>query len=406
MNDTADVQFPNDSQHSLQWSAFKPRAIASKPLPLTNFDNPLPFISIAAEHDKRKWENQGALDEHDRKKHVNDARSPSSDGHSSARTCANVQDTTEAKARRKAQNRAAQRAFRERKEKYVHELETKIKHMEQAHKQESDRLLETNQNLMSLIQKLEAEIVHLKSKSVSANTPSMSMNTPESAADNMRSDYSGSPRSEDRIRDPDSMDISTGPLDETSTPSKSSLGSRHCGSGCHTTKDGVSFCEKLKDEVCSSAYERLLSESIFDTSGQVNSSIEPVPIVTSPINSDNMDHSKQKRNKFSTFRRNFLPDSPEDEDSDEYDLTSGTSDAFKHDPHPVTMQPGKQLITCSQVWERLCEHPQFEEFDIDELCVQLKLKAKCSGSGPVIEEDELHEVLEALESKLARDSRH
>ncbi|KAI8582092.1 hypothetical protein K450DRAFT_228987 [Umbelopsis ramanniana AG] len=382
MNDTADVQFTNDSQHSLQWSAFKPRAIASKPLPLTNFDNPLPFISIASDHDKRKWDNQD-------------------------KGFGVEMDTTEAKARRKAQNRAAQRAFRERKEKYVHELETKIKHMEQAHKQETDRLLETNQNLMTLIQKLEAEIVHLKSKSLSSiNTPSLSMNTPESAADNMRSDYSGSPRSEDRIRDPDAMDISTGPHEEASTPSKSNLGSRHCGSGCHTTKDGVSFCEKLKDEVCTSAYERLLSESIFDTSGEVNNSIEPVPIVTSPINGDGMEHSKQRRsNKFSTFRRNFLPDSPEEEDSDEYDLASGTSDAFKHEPHPATMQPGKQLITCSQVWERLCEHPQFEEFDIDELCVQLKLKAKCSGSGPVIEEDELHEVLEALESKLARDSR-
>lgn len=287
----------------------------------------------------------------------------------------------------------------------MHELETKIKHMEQAHKQESDRLLETNQNLMSLIQKLEAEIAHLKSKTISSiNTPSMSISTPESAADNVRSDYSGSPRSEDRIRDPDAMDISTGPQDEVSTAQKSSLGSRHCGSGCHTTKDGVSFCEKLKDEVCSSAYERLLSESIFDTSGQVNNAIEPVPIVTTPIGS--MEHSKDRHNsKFSTFRRNFLPDSPEEEDSDEYDLASGTSDAFKHEPHPVTMQPGKQLITCSQVWERLCEHPQFEDFDIDELCTQLKLKAKCSGSGPVIEEDELHEVLEALESKLAQDSR-
>lgn len=288
----------------------------------------------------------------------------------------------------------------------MHELETKIKNMEKAHKQESDRLLETNQNLMSLIQKLEAEIVQLKSKTISSiNTPSMSMNTPESAADNVRSDYSGSPRLEDRIQEPEAMDISTGQQDDISTTRKSSLGSRHCGSGCHTTKDGVSFCEKLKDEVCSSAYERLLSESIFDTSGQVNNAIEPVPIVTTPINS--MGISKDRHNsKFSTFRRNFLPDSPEEEANDEYDLASGTSDAFKHEPHPVTMQPGKQLITCSQVWERLCEHPQFEDFDIDELCTQLKLKAKCSGSGPVIEEDELHEVLEALESKLARDSRH
>jgi hypothetical protein len=69
MNDTAENSYATDSQHSLQWSAFKPRAIASKPLALTSFDNPLPFINIAADNDKRKWDHQGAMDDHERKKH-------------------------------------------------------------------------------------------------------------------------------------------------------------------------------------------------------------------------------------------------------------------------------------------------------------------------------------------------
>lgn len=308
------------------------------------------------------------------------------------------QTSVEAKARRKAQNRAAQRAFRERKEKYVQELEGKIQQMEQAHKQERDRLLENNQNLTSLIQKLEAEVLSLKKVS-----PAMSDGKEETA----RSSFSGSPQPSDQSSvDREATDVSViredaGRLNKSG--SQRSIGSRYCGTSCRTTKDGISFCAKLKEEVCSSAFERLLSESIFDNSGEVNNAIEPVPIVTTEMSIGlQNDGDPQRGRKFSQFQKKFLIDSNE---NDEYDLSSGTSEAFQHEPHPDTLQSGKQLITCSQVWERLCEHPQFEEFDIEELCAQLKAKAKCSGSGPVIEEDELHEVLEALEFKLLQDNR-
>lgn len=307
------------------------------------------------------------------------------------------QTSVEAKARRKAQNRAAQRAFRERKEKYVQELEGKIQQMEQAHKQERDRLLENNQNLTSLIQKLEAEVLSLKNMS-----PAMS----DGKGDTARSNFSGSPQPSDQSsvgREATDVSVAREDAGLKKSGSQRSIGSRYCGSSCRTTKDGISFCAKLKEEVCSSAFERLLSESIFDHSGEVNNAIEPVPIVTTEMSIGlQNDGNPQRGRKFSTFQKKFLIDSNE---NDEYDLSSGTSEAFQHEPHPDTLQSGKQLITCSQVWERLCEHPQFEEFDIEELCVQLKAKAKCSGSGPVIEEDELHEVLEALESKLLQDNR-
>ncbi|GAB5589847.1 hypothetical protein Unana1_04747 [Umbelopsis nana] len=395
MNDTAIKPLSNETQHTLQWSAFKPRAIASKPLNLTNFDNPLPFISMGPDNDKRKWENRDDDNDNGRKKqHLNGARSPSSDDHSIGSAADMNTTSVEAKARRKAQNRAAQRAFRERKEKYVQELEGKIKQMEQAHKQETVRLLENNQNLMSLIQKLEAEVLSLKNKS-----PSMS----DGKTENGPSIFSGSPLLSDRSRDDEATDDSVVSREDArsnlsgSQEKQQSLGSRNCGSYCRTTKDGISFCTRLKEEVCSSAFERLLSESIFDNSGEINNAIEPVPIVTTPMPIGLQTAGNTRGRKFSTFQKNFLRDSHE---NDEYDLSSGTSEAFKHEPHPDTLHPGTQLITCSQVWERLCEHPQFEEFDIEELCAQLKSKAKCSGSGPVIEEDELQEVLEALEAKL------
>ncbi|KAJ2959754.1 hypothetical protein NQZ79_g4852 [Umbelopsis isabellina] len=391
MNDTATKPILSENQHSLQWSAFKPRAIASKPLNLTNFDNPLPFATINADQEKRKWSNSDDLDETGRKKHQNNSiGSPSSDGHSTDKgSVSEVANSSEAKARRKAQNRAAQRAFRERKEKYVQELEGKIRDMEAAHKEEKSRLLETNHNLMSLIQKLESEIASLKSKSPSFTESSGATKNPLSTRDN-----SGSPHSPENIGENNVARLTPGnnSVTEQDSNSSASLGSRYCGTTCRTTKDGISFCAKLKEEVCSSAFERLLSEHIFDNAGEVNNTIEPVPIVTSPISNDH---------KLSKFQETYGRETKID---DEYDLSSGTSQAFKHDPHPDTLKPGKELITCSQVWERLCEHPQFEEFDIEELCSQLKIKAKCSGSGPVIEEDELQEVLEALEAKLASDS--
>ncbi|KAM3580276.1 DNA-binding transcription factor yap1 [Umbelopsis sp. WA50703] len=321
---------------------------------------------------------------------INSAGSPSSDGQSTGSVTEMAASSTEAKARRKAQNRAAQRAFRERKEKYVQELEGKIKDMEAAHKKETSRLLETNHNLMSLIQKLEAEIATLKSKSPSFTEDSGATKDPS-----LSTRYSsGSPHSPDNIGENNVARLTPGTksVAESDSNSPVSHAKGYCGTTCRTTKDGISFCAKLKEEVCSSAFERLLSEHIFDNAGEVNNTIEPVPIVTSPINSDH---------KFSTFRKGYQG---ETEDSDEYDLSSGTSEAFKHEPHPDTLKPGRELITCSQVWERLCEHPQFEEFDIEELCSQLKTKAKCSGSGPVLEEGELQEVLEALEAKLASDT--
>lgn len=68
---------------------------------------------------------------------------------------------------------------------------------------------------------------------------------------------------------------------------------------------------------------------------------------------------------------------------------------FDHSPHPVTLT-GAKLIPCSEVWDHLSEHPDFDRLDLDTLCEEVKKKAKCSGSGPVIEEEELHQVVQKM----------
>ncbi|OAD66551.1 basic-leucine zipper transcription factor, partial [Phycomyces blakesleeanus NRRL 1555(-)] len=53
--------------------------------------------------------------------------------------------------RRKEQNRAAQRAFRERKEKYVKELEDKIRQIQAAHEVHVAQLQKENEELRAIL---------------------------------------------------------------------------------------------------------------------------------------------------------------------------------------------------------------------------------------------------------------
>ncbi|KAI9305642.1 hypothetical protein BJ944DRAFT_136347, partial [Cunninghamella echinulata] len=68
----------------------------------------------------------------------------------------------ELKIKRKEQNRAAQRAFRERKERYVKDLEMKIKQVQENHVYSTNQLYQENQHLKSIIHRLEAENLALK----------------------------------------------------------------------------------------------------------------------------------------------------------------------------------------------------------------------------------------------------
>ncbi|KAG0310710.1 DNA-binding transcription factor yap1 [Dissophora globulifera] len=83
--------------------------------------------------------------------------------------------TTEPTNKRKAQNRAAQRAFRERKERYVKSLEDRIKELEEQQPNAGggggSNLAEENMNLKVLVQKLETENYFLKEQSFTFDFP-------------------------------------------------------------------------------------------------------------------------------------------------------------------------------------------------------------------------------------------
>ncbi|KAF7721626.1 hypothetical protein EC973_004347 [Apophysomyces ossiformis] len=78
-----------------------------------------------------------------------------------------LDDDEDPKIKRKAQNRAAQRAFRERKERYVKELENRIKCVQDNHLVATAQFFRENQHLRSIIYRLEQENMALKGIPVS-----------------------------------------------------------------------------------------------------------------------------------------------------------------------------------------------------------------------------------------------
>ncbi|ORE11674.1 hypothetical protein BCV72DRAFT_246715 [Rhizopus microsporus var. microsporus] len=217
---------------------------------------------------------------------------------------------TDQRLRRKEQNRAAQRAFRERKERYVKELEDKIRELCAAHALEVAQLRKEIQDLRSQLEDKKKPEQERKSSAVAC------------------------------IRD----------------------------------KDGVSFCERLKEEVCSNAYNQLLTEPLFDSEGCLIETVadHPVPIVTTSITKKNEIFDQLEQSLFESLVEADKP----------------------------LLEESCNLISCSEVWKKLQDHPLFEKFNLEELCDLLKTKAMCSQSGPVFSECDIKDILKKIESKV------
>lgn len=60
-----------------------------------------------------------------------------------------------------------------------------------------------------------------------------------------------------------------------------------------------------------------------------------------------------------------------------------------------------KLLTCNKIWEKLqaCPKVQNGDFDLDGLCSDLQKKAKCSGTGAVVDEKDFKLVMKKYLSK-------
>ncbi|KAF9422414.1 DNA-binding transcription factor yap1 [Entomortierella beljakovae] len=75
-------------------------------------------------------------------------------------------------------------------------------------------------------------------------------------------------------------------------------------------------------------------------------------------------------------------------------VTKDSSGATIHSLLPLA--ENEKAIPCPQVWEHIAKHPNFDDADIDELCTELKAKAKCSGHGPVISLSDVDTLMNKL----------
>ncbi|KAL8715769.1 MAG: hypothetical protein Q9220_000436 [cf. Caloplaca sp. 1 TL-2023] len=77
------------------------------------------------------------------------------------------------------------------------------------------------------------------------------------------------------------------------------------------------------------------------------------------------------------------------------DLMQHVEEAQNGGSDEVVPADPQQFLTCDKLWDRVqqSEKAQTGEVDMDDLCSQLKAKAKCSGSGAVIEQKDVDAIL-------------
>jgi hypothetical protein len=174
---------------------------------------------------------------------------------------------------------------------------------------------------------------------------------------------------------------------------------------CHIDTEGQLFCEKLHNEVCNDAFDRLLSEPLFDQMGKLNLSISnyPVPIVTGPMSSMNTLEEEEEEEGASssttgqqrTTEDKHNNDKAKENNDDKQNDTKPLDDDMTKDSKKPSSE--KRLLTCPEIWFILNQHGNFHKFTTDQLCQAVKELAKCADSGPVLEEPDLYQMLTKMD---------
>ncbi|KAL1875820.1 DNA-binding transcription factor yap1 [Diaporthe australafricana] len=409
--------------------------------------------------------------------------------------------TTEPTSKRKAQNRAAQRAFRERKEQHLKTLETKVEELEKASAQSNHE----NSVLRAQVEKMTTELGEYKKRlSSMVNTrpaslsgggprptfgnavinnlndvnfqfefpkfgqlPGPSPTTSNQASTNGRTSNSQSPRNNR------SSSEQTSPLAQSarhgSTGSKSTN-----GLDAQTQEDLANFSgifspPLTNNNVASAARGRAESHNsgaATNTSSPSASSnshggpssscgTSPEPFTQSPMgfkpvdtlttigeekhplgnmhqdfsqfanidvndmnfmsSTNNFQFDPQLFGGYREPQENILGNGFDDtffNDAFDVDFTTpyfapspaqkkddlmSRIDAAKNDDATELVQTSDgQLLTCNKIWEKLqsCPRVQNGDFDLDGLCSDLQKKAKCSGSGAVVDESTFKKVMQ------------
>ncbi|KAF5101835.1 hypothetical protein D0Z00_000697 [Geotrichum galactomycetum] len=285
-------------------------------------------------------------------------------------------DPVEPANKRKAQNRAAQRAFRERKEKHLKDLEDKISELES----ESRTANTENDFLRQQVKRLQNELNQYRAM---RTTPSSTSSTPASSGQ-FTFEF---------------------PFFQRTVFNQQNKKARTQQKGEDT------FCEQLN----------LACGTRLDPIPKAPKSIsDDTPLIISALPDGNSLLSQNKSLNIMSppvFELDFLSEYRDPIfEPESFSLPDLTTEASIFDPlKPAKQEPLKQqteselqetvpansnkLMTCTAVWDRISAHPKFGELDIDGLCAELRTKAKCSETGAVLSENDVNKVLSTLESR-------
>ncbi|KAK0641167.1 transcription factor PAP1-domain-containing protein [Cercophora newfieldiana] len=402
--------------------------------------------------------------------------------------------TTEPSSKRKAQNRAAQRAFRERKEKHLKDLETKVEELEQA----SQAANHENELLRAKVDKMTVELNEYKKRL--SNMPSTArgagpigpfgapltrgINDVNFQFEFPKFGLQGTSSTTEPKTSPPSKQGSRGQLSPTEKPTTSSRANSGTYNQNSSSDDLSSFSASLFSAPLTNQNiaqaSRGSGDSNFGLTGAMSTSspsassnsnmgassscgTSPEPLTQSPMGFkpiDTLTTIGEESNlgnspDFDQFSNLNVPDFnwlPQDFQFDpqlfgdyrepqENVLTNGLDDSFFNDAFDVdfttpynlpltapkkgliaqidaakesddTATPG-QLLTCNKIWYAMvasvygrsvanrgcretlqnCPRVQNGDFDLDGLCSDLQKKAKCSGSGAVVDEQDFQVVM-------------
>jgi AP-1-like factor len=336
------------------------------------------------------------------------------------------------KQKRKAQNRAAQRAFRERKEKYVKELEDRIAELEATQKNSQDNasavLEKENQQLKELVQKLEAENYLLKgtaftfdfpiskaniSKNTSALVPDAGVQPstllrndgvvpsttdawtpPSSAHDDSGSEPSSpsgltnSPNTNKSTDPSPASDSLNGVPGFSSNNSLTSFGDLSAGNLDSFFDNSAAFDTTAADRFMANhvphkSSDEISNSSLFNQYRTPANAIENSTFSETPM-------PPLFENEFDDYN-SFAPLlTPKEESLRETEFFDIDNIGKVHQA-PDLKNPDAHLNPM-QAWELLQQHPQFEELEIDDLCNEMKNKATCTER--TLTGEELQKVLE------------
>ncbi|KAB5566886.1 transcription factor PAP1-domain-containing protein [Coniochaeta sp. 2T2.1] len=399
--------------------------------------------------------------------------------------------TTEPTSKRKAQNRAAQRAFRERKERHLKDLETKVQELEKASEQANNE----NELLKQRVEKMTVELNEYKKRVSLAGSTGRSSAMPSGARPfgtpivnnindvNFQFEFPKfgvlpgpiSAANHNNANTNNNAKDSISPVIKRSQSDPSRQTSLSPGNSSSYSQIGLD--SQMKEDLANigaNMFNPLMpsnngSRTSFDShpatttsspSASSNSNMgassscgtSPEPYTQSPTafkpvdtlttigeESATLHDNDQGLGHFSTNMTDFnwLPQTNFQFDPQlfggyrepqENILSTGFDDSFFNDafdadfitPYnvPVTTNAGNpkkpglieqidaakntdeldsngNLLTCNKIWEKLqnCPKVQNGDFDLDGLCSELQKKAKCSGSGAVVDERDFKTVM-------------